>query len=125
MPNVVKKRVLVVEDDAAVRQVITRSLENAGYEVTEAEHALAAICAMARAGVDLALVDVGMPIVDGFMLVREMKAHSDTRHVPVVVVTGMDTPERRAEAKEAGCVGFIGKPIDVQQFPKQIAQFLC
>jgi CheY-like chemotaxis protein len=56
--------------------------------------------------------------------VRELKTHSDTRHVPVVMVTGMDTPETRAKALEAGCAGFIAKPIDMRQFPKQIAQYL-
>ncbi|HTD66602.1 MAG TPA: response regulator [Candidatus Limnocylindria bacterium] len=125
MANVAKKRILIVEDDPTVRELITRSLENAGYDVTEAEHALAGICAMVRTGANLVLVDIGMPIADGFTLVRELKAHADTRHVPVVVVTGMDTPECRAKALEAGCVGFIAKPMDMVQFPKQIAQFLC
>ena len=124
MAKSAKKRILVVEDDPAVRGLITRSLEDAGYEVTEAEHVLAGICAMVRSGADLVLVDIGMPIVDGFALVRELKTHSDTRHVPVVMVTGMDTPETRAKALEAGCAGFIAKPIDMRQFPKQIAQYL-
>jgi len=125
MANTAKKRILVVEDDSAVREIITHSLKGAGYEVTEAEHALEGICAMVRAGADLVLVDLGMPIVDGFSMVRELKSHADTRHVPVVVVTGMDNAESRAKALEAGCVGFIAKPIDMRQFPKQIAQFLC
>ena len=125
MANIAKKRILVVEDDPAVRGVITHSLENAGYVVSEAEHVLAGICAMVGAGADLVLVDIGMPVVDGFTLVRELKAHADTRHIPIVMVTGMDSAESRAEALAAGCVGFIAKPIDVRQFPKQIAQFLC
>jgi two-component system cell cycle response regulator DivK len=124
MAKTAKKRILVVEDDPGVREIITHCLKDAGYEVTEAEHALAGICAMVRAGADLVLVDIGMPIVDGFSLVRELKGHADTRHVPVVVVTGMDTPESRAKALKAGCAGFIAKPLDVRQFPKQVAQFL-
>jgi CheY-like chemotaxis protein len=124
MANTAKKRILVVEDDTAFREVIRRSLEDAGYEVTEAEHVLAGVFAMVRAGADLVLADIGMPIVDGFALVRELKAHADTRHIPVVMLTGMDNPESRAEAVKAGCAGFIPKPIDMRQFPKQIAQFL-
>ncbi|HMJ92168.1 MAG TPA: response regulator [Candidatus Acidoferrum sp.] len=122
--NIAKKRILIVEDDPDVREIITLSLQMAGHDVGEAENALAAICNMARAGADLVLVDIGMPIVDGFTLVRELKAHADTRHIPIVVVTGRDTPECRSEARAAGCVGFIAKPLDVHEFPKQIAPFI-
>lgn len=118
-----KKKILIVEDDAAVRKVLSRTLRKAGYEVQEAEHALAAICAMVRAGADLVLTDIRMPIMDGLGLVRELKTHKDTCHVPVVAVTGLDTPESRTAAFKAGCVGYITKPIDTREFPGQIAEF--
>ena len=119
-----KTKILVVEDDADVREVISATLKDAGYEVLEAEHAFAAICAMVRAGADIVLTDIRMPIVDGLGLVRELKSHEDTRHVPIVAVTGLDTPESRAAARKAGCIGYIAKPIDASEFPKQVAQFL-
>lgn len=118
------KKILVVEDDADVREVISATLKDAGYEVLEAEHAFAAICAMVRAGADLVLTDIRMPIIDGLGLVRELKSHEDTRHVPIVAVTGFDTPESRTAAREAGCAGYITKPIDVREFPNQVAMFL-
>jgi len=118
------KKILIVEDDADVREVLSRVLRTAGYEVQEAGHALGAVCAMVRAGADLVLTDINMPIMDGFGLVRELKAHEDTRRVPVVAVTGYDTPERRAEALQAGCVGYITKPIDTGEFLNQVAEFI-
>ena len=90
-----KKKILIVEDDSDFRAVLSRSLRQAGYEVSEAEHALGAICAMVRAGADLILTDIRMPIMDGLGLVRELKAHEDTCDVPVVAMTGFDTPENR------------------------------
>src|SRR5262245_29955336 len=119
-----KKKILIVEDDPDIRRLLGQTLRQAGYEVCEAEHALSAVCAMVREGADLILTDIRMPIVDGLGLVRELKSHVDTRHVPVVAVTGLDTPESRAAAQKAGCVGYLTKPVDVLEFPNQVAQFL-
>src|SRR6266550_8404051 len=119
-----RKRILIVEDDSDFREILSRSLRKAGYEVQEAEHALGAICAMVRAGADLVLTDIRMPIMDGLGLVRELKAHEDTRRVPVVAMTGFDTPENRAAALQAGCIGYIAKPIDARAFLGQLAEFI-
>ena len=119
-----KKRILIVDDDADIREVLSRVLRTAGYEVQEAGHAFGAVCALVREGADLILTDIKMPIVDGFDLVRELKSHDDTRRVPIVAVTGFDSPQRRAAALEAGCVGYITKPIDTGEFLNQVAKFL-
>jgi CheY-like chemotaxis protein len=117
-----KKSILIVEDEADVREILSRTLRSAGYEVREANHALGAICAMVRDGADLIITDIRMPVVDGLELVRELKSHEDTKHIPVVAITGFDTPEARKAAAQAGCVGFIPKPIDTTEFVKQIAE---
>jgi CheY-like chemotaxis protein len=96
--SAIKKKILIVEDDADVREILSRVLRTAGYEVQEAGHALGAICAMVRAGADLVLTDINMPIMDGFGLVRELKAHEDTRRVPVVAITGW-TPRSVAQQR--------------------------
>ena len=119
-----RKRILIVEDDSDFREILGRSLRQAGYEVHEAEHALGAICAVVRTGADLILTDIRMPIMDGLGLVRELKAHEDTCAVPVVAMTGFDTPENRTAALQAGCVGYIAKPIDAHEFLGRIAEFI-
>ena len=113
-----------MEDDSDFREILSRSLQQAGYEVQEAEHALGAICAMVRAGADLILTDIRMPIMDGLGLVRELKAHEDTCGVPVVAMTGFDTPENRSAALQAGCVGYFAKPIDARDFLGRIEEFI-
>lgn len=119
-----RKKILIVEDDAAVLEILSLTLRKAGYEVLKAEHALAAIFAMVRSGADLVLTDIRMPIMDGLGLVRELKTHADSRHIPIIAMTGMDTPESRAAALKAGCAGYITKPIDVPGLLNQIAAIL-
>ncbi|HWX22117.1 MAG TPA: response regulator [Candidatus Binatia bacterium] len=119
-----KKRILVVEDDSAIQELYCNLLREAGYEVEGAEHALAAVCAVVRATPDLILADIRMPIIDGRDLVRELKSHSDSQHIPVVAITGHDSPEMRESALQAGYADYITKPIDPRRFPEQIAELL-
>jgi CheY-like chemotaxis protein len=119
-----KERILIVEDDRDTRELLSALLRQAGYQVDAAEHALGAVCAVVRSAPDLVIADIRMPIVDGLGLAAELKAHQDTRHIPLIAVTGFDTAENRAAAAKAGYDGYIPKPIDAVQFPKQIAAFL-
>lgn len=119
-----KKKILLVDDDPRIREVFSALLEEAGYEVEQAEHALAAVAAIVRAPPDLILADIRMPIVDGVGLVRELKAHADSRQIPVIAVTGCDNPETRKAALKAGYDDYITKPIDPRRFPRQIARIL-
>jgi DNA-binding response OmpR family regulator len=123
-PKPARKRILIVEDDVTLRALLGEIMREAGFEVLTAEHALAAVFAMVRAGADLVLTDIRMPIVDGLRLVRELKSHADTCHVPVLAMTGWDTPESRAAAREAGCAGYIVKPIDFDKLLSQVAGIL-
>jgi CheY-like chemotaxis protein len=120
----IKQRILIVEDDLDTRELLSLILRNAGYEVSTAEHALGAVCAVVRSAPDLVVADIRMPIVDGMGLAAELKAHKDTCHIPVVAVTGFDSPESRASAMKAGYDGYIPKPVDATRFPTQIAEFL-
>ena len=119
-----KHKILIVEDDLDTRELLSAVLTQAGYQVATAEHALGAVCSVVRSAPDLVVADIRMPIVDGMGLASELKAHQDTRHIPVIAVTGYDSPENRASALRAGYDGYITKPIDVTRFPEQIAQFL-
>ena len=119
-----KQKILIVEDDQDTRELLSLLLRNAGFEVATAEHALGAVCAVVRSAPDLVVADIRMPIVDGMGLAAELKAHKDTCHIPIVAVTGFDTPDSRASALKAGYDGYIPKPIDAARFPTQIAEFL-
>ncbi|PYJ07685.1 MAG: response regulator [Verrucomicrobia bacterium] len=119
-----KKKILIVDDDPQILELYSALLQEAGYHVDRAENALAAIAAVVVRAPDLILADIRMPIVDGVGLVRELKNHSDSRHIPVVAVTGYDSPGSREAALQAGYDGYFAKPIDARRFPEQIAGFL-
>ena len=125
MPSLAKskKQILVVEDEPEIRELLTLLLEQEGFDVLPAEHALAAVFAIVRKKPDLILTDIRMPIVDGIALLNEIRAHSDSADIPVIVVTGQDTRECRDAATKAGCAGYITKPIDTQRFGGQIRDF--
>src|SRR6266446_8928891 len=113
----VRKKILIVEDDPDMLELLALVLTEAGYDVDQAEHALGAVCAVVREAPDLVLADIRMPIVDGMGLATELKTHLDTRDIPVVAVTGYDSPGTREAALKAGYDGYITKPIDPKRFP--------
>jgi DNA-binding response OmpR family regulator len=120
----IKKKILLVDDEPQILEVFSALLENAGYEVDQADNALAAMAAVVRSKPDLILADIRMPIVGGVGLVRELKAASDTRDIPVVALTGYDSPGFREVALEAGYDDYMTKPIDAKHFPEQIEKLL-
>ena len=122
--NKPKKKILIVDDDPQFLELYSALLQDAGYAVEQADHALSAIAAVVRETPDLILADIRMPIVDGVGLVRELKAHTDSQHIPVVAITGYDSPGRRKAALKAGYDAYLTKPIDARRFPQQIAKLL-
>ena len=119
-----KNKILIVDDNPQILELFSMLLRDAGFEVERAEHALAAIAAVVNATPDIILADIRMPIVDGLGLVHELKTHADSRHIPVIAVTGYDSPETREAARKAGYDGYITKPVDPRRFPAQIAAIL-
>lgn len=119
-----KKKILIVDDDPNVMEVMSTMLREANYEVIEAGYSLPALFSAARNVPDLMLVDIRMPIMNGLELIEQFKSYKETKNVPIVAVTGMDTPEMRKTASRLGCVGFIAKPFNATEFPDQVAGFL-
>jgi len=118
------KRILLVDDDPESLELFSALLSEAGYQVDKAGNALAAICAVIRHAPDLVLADIRMPIIDGAELARELKRHRDSRHIPVVALTGYDTPGMRESALQSGYDDYITKPIDLRGFQEQLRRLL-
>src|SRR5436190_18230483 len=119
-----RRKILLVDDDPQILELYGTLLQDAGYQVDKAEHALAAVAAIVRAAPDLILADIRMPIVDGKELVQELRSHTDSRGIPVVAVTGYDSPGNREAALAAGCDEYITKPIDPKKFGKRVGELL-
>lgn len=103
--------VLVVDDDAAAVSVIERFLRRGGYEVRTAPDAASALAILSAKRCDVVLSDVGLPRVDGFELLRRVRASSGA-DVQVVLMTGDPFAEGAASAHDLGACDYLGKPFD-------------
>jgi len=103
-------RVLIADDDWLNRDLLQAYLSSSGAEVVTAADGLAALDQARAAPLDLALVDVQMPRLDGLGLCRALKSSPQTRFVPVIVVTALDSEDEKLKALEAGADDFVSKP---------------
>ncbi|MDA0999881.1 MAG: response regulator [bacterium] len=106
------KRILVVDDDHRTRQVLRTMVENMGHQVEEARDGFDAL-AQLRLGVDLVLLDIVMPGIDGFEVVRQIRQDPETKEIPVIMVTALSEREDRIRAIQMGANDFISKPVDI------------
>ncbi len=119
-----RKRILVVDDNPTNLRLAVDVLEFAGYEVLRAANAEQAEAIVSSAGVDLILMDIQMPGMDGLTLTRKLKGDMKAKHIPVVAVTSFAMKGDEERARNAGCDGYIAKPIDTRRLPTQVADFL-
>jgi CheY-like chemotaxis protein len=117
-------KILVADDNMASRELIREVLELSGYEVMEAADGEAAL-ERARAGVpDLVLVDIQMPRLDGYGVLREMRADARLSNVRVVALTAFAMQGDRDRAMEAGFDGYITKPVEINALRNEVLKFL-
>ena len=116
--------VMLVEDFADTREMMRRVLESGGCRVLEAANGQEAIELAQRERLDLILMDLNMPILDGFTATLRIREYEPTRDVPVVAVTAFDTAEFRAAATAVGCSEYIVKPLDFERLSSILRHFL-
>lgn len=117
-------RVLVVDDNPVNLKLASDVLECAGYLLTSAADADAALEVIGHTPPDLILMDLGLPGMDGLTLTRQLKASHATRHIRIVAFTAFAMRGDDEKAREAGCDGYITKPIDTRKLPGQVAEIL-
>jgi len=118
------KRILLVEDNAVNRRLAQFLLKSKGYEVWEATTVPEAFAALKERRPDLILMDIQLPEVDGLTATRHLKADPATCDIPVVAVTSYAMKGDEAKAFEAGCSGYVTKPIDKAQLLDTVARLL-
>jgi DNA-binding response OmpR family regulator len=104
--------ILVVDDDANNREIVSRLLEHEGFTICTAENGAEALDVMNAQTVDLILLDVMMPVMDGIEACRRLKEDLDTRLTPVVIMTALGQLEHRVRGIKAGADDFLTKPVD-------------
>src|SRR5216117_71278 len=119
-----KTKILYIEDNRENRLLVRAVLEAAGYLIVDAEDGLAGIEAAIREEPALILLDINLPGVDGYEIVAILKSYPNLASTPVIAVTAYAMQGDRQRTLVAGCDGYIQKPIDVDAFPRQVAEFL-
>jgi len=120
-----KGRILVVEDQADLRKLVSLTLRTQGHELTEAASVDEALAALAAGVPDVVLLDVMLPgDADGFDLCRHIKTDDRLRRVKVVVMTASDQAEQRQRAIEAGADHYVAKPFSPRHLRELVASLL-
>jgi two-component system, cell cycle response regulator DivK len=110
--------VLVVEDNALNLKLIRAVLEHAGFTVVVATSGEEGVDVATRGGLDLVLMDLQLPGIDGTEAMRRIRAHPGSRELPVVAVTAFAMPADREQVSSAGFDGYIEKPISTRALPE-------
>ena len=117
-------KVLLVEDNPLNLELATDLLEACGIEVISANTGEIAVKLAHEQMPDLILMDLSLPGMDGLQATAALKADAQTRSIPVVAVTAHAMKGDEQKALDAGCEGYITKPIDTRMFPTLVAQYL-
>ena len=124
MPDSDKGTILYVEDNPDNRNLMRRVLGAEGYSVIEAINGKQATEKLESNLVDLILMDINMPDMDGYTLTAKIKAIQKYSKIPIVAVTANVMRGDREKSLEAGCDGYIQKPIDIDTLAQQIERFI-
>jgi two-component system cell cycle response regulator DivK len=119
-----RKRILVVEDQPDNRQIIRDMLASTDCEITEAEDGEQALEAIAKQRPDLILMDIQLPIIDGYTATRKIKADPAMRSIRIIAVTSYALSGKEKKAREAGCDDYVPKPFSPRQLLAKIRQHL-
>ncbi len=118
------KKILVVDDNQDSRELVVKVLKNKGYEIIEATDGEEAIEKAVGEKPDLILLDISIPKLNGYEVTRRLKSREEFKEVPIVALTAHAMKGDRAKALEAGCEGYISKPINIRELPDQVRSYL-
>ncbi len=118
------QKILVVEDNQDNRELVVKVLKINGYKVIEAVDGEEALEKTKTENPDLILMDLFIPKIDGYEVTRRLKSDKELKHIPVIALTAHAMKGDMEVALAAGCDGYMPKPIDVRELPKQIEYFM-
>jgi two-component system, cell cycle response regulator DivK len=117
--------ILYVEDNSDNLKLVSRVLTAYGFNIHGVTDGQAAISFLEKHIPDLILVDINLPGIDGYTLTRQLRQMDRFTRTPIIALTANVMKADREKSIEAGCDGFIQKPIDIDRLPDQIRQFLA
>jgi len=119
------KRALIVDDSNVMREMVSFTLRDAGFEVLEAVNGQDALTKLEGQNVDVILTDLNMPVMDGITFIRNARGLTHTRYIPILMLTTESQAEKKMLGKAAGATGWIVKPFDPSKLLTVIAKVLA
>jgi two-component system cell cycle response regulator DivK len=119
------KCILVVEDQEDNRRILRDLLGNAGYQLIEAESGEDALDAVMKQRPDLILMDIQLPVMDGYEATRQIRANPDMKAVPIIAVTSYALAGDEAKAEAAGCNAYVSKPFSPRALLAKVREYLA
>ncbi len=116
--------ILAVDDSASMRQMVAFTLKGAGFDVVEAENGKVALDKAKSQKFDLVISDVNMPVMDGITLIKELRALSEYKFIPMLMLTTESGDDKKTQGKSAGATGWIVKPFNPDQLLATIKKVL-
>lgn len=109
------KTILTVDDSASVRQMVSFTLKEAGYDVVEASDGMDALAKTRGISINLIITDLNMPNLDGIELIKKIRSGTEHKFVPILMLTTESQEEKKVQGKSAGATGWIIKPFKPEQ----------
>lgn len=116
--------ILYIEDNDANRMLVRRVLMAEGYTVVEVPNPLEALDKLKQTMPNLILMDINMPDIDGYTLTAMIREHPEYDHIPIIALTANVMKGDKEKSLEAGCDGYIQKPIDIDTLPVQVDKYM-
>jgi two-component system, cell cycle response regulator DivK len=124
LPSIMS-RILLVEDNELSRDMLSRRLTRRGYEVLLAIDGAQGVEAARTGAPDIILMDMSLPVIDGWEATRRLKAGEDTRDIPIIALTALAMASDEQMARDAGCDDFDTKPVDLPRLIGKVESWLA
>lgn len=118
------RKIMTVDDSVTVRQMLSFTLQDAGYEVIEASDGVDALRKLKSESVQMLITDLNMPQMDGIELIREVRKNPENRFVPIIMLTTESQEQKKQAGKSAGASGWIVKPFKPEQLLRVVKMVL-
>lgn len=116
-------KVLLVDDDETLRILISKTLSSKGHDIVEAENGAVGVEKATSDVPDLIIMDLHMPVMDGFQATKAIKASDEAGHVPILVFTAENATANYEAIYEAGADGYVPKPVELERLVNRVSEF--
>ena len=124
MTDVAKPRIMVVEDDPDLRRILKLQLTSMGYEITEAENGAEGFKSIQNEVPDCVILDLMMPVMDGFGFLKRARAIMGTKDVPILILTASEDERNRVRGFQYQADAYMSKPYDLEKLTEQVEKLM-